>query len=187
MPEVASPPGYASAGSLGGDRGQSAYGASATMEAPASSSDLDRGIGYIRQMDAGFDPTRFGETASDIFFKMQAAWTTRDMGRASDVLTPEMQGFLQKDCDRMRAERRVNRLENVAVRTAEVTEAWQERGQDYVTVHFLASLLDYTTDETGTQVLDGSRTEPVKFEEFWTFVRPVGPNPWRLSAIQQAG
>ena len=187
QPELASPPGYASAGSLGGDRGQSAYGASATMEAPASSGDLDRGIGYIRQMDAGFDPRRFGETASDIFFKMQAAWTTRDMGRASDVLTPEMQAFLQKDCDRMRAERRVNRLENVAVRTAEVTEAWQERGQDYVTVHFLASLLDYTTDETGTQVLDGSRTEPVKFEEFWTFVRPVGPNPWRLSAIQQAG
>jgi predicted lipid-binding transport protein (Tim44 family) len=28
--------------------------------------------------------------------------------------------------------------------------------------------------------------EPVKFEEFWTFARPVNPNPWRLSAIQQA-
>jgi predicted lipid-binding transport protein (Tim44 family) len=21
--------------------------------------------------------------------------------------------------------------------------------------------------------------------EYWTFVRPVGPNPWRLGAIQQ--
>ncbi|MGH7412379.1 MAG: Tim44 domain-containing protein, partial [Candidatus Methylomirabilis sp.] len=28
--------------------------------------------------------------------------------------------------------------------------------------------------------------EPVTFEEFWTFTRPVGPNPWRLSAINQA-
>jgi len=26
----------------------------------------------------------------------------------------------------------------------------------------------------------------VKFEEYWTFARPVGPQPWRLSAIQQA-
>jgi len=34
-------------------------------------------------------------------------------------------------------------------------------------------------------VVEGSRTEPVKFEEFWTFVRPLGPNPWRLTAIQQ--
>ena len=71
------------------------------------------------------------------------------------------------------------------MRSAEITEAWQETGQDYVTVHFLASLLDYTTDESGAQVLEGSRTEPVKFEEYWTFARPVGPNPWKLSAIQQ--
>jgi len=34
-------------------------------------------------------------------------------------------------------------------------------------------------------VVEGSRAEPVKFEEYWTFVRPVGPNAWRLSAIQQ--
>ena len=160
--------------------------AATTMEAPASESDLDRGIGYVRQMDGSFDPKRFSETASDIFFRIQAAWSARDMARASDVLMPEMQGVLQKDCDRMRAEHRINRLENVAVRDADVTEAWQERGQDFVTVHFLANLLDYTTDETGTQVLDGSAMQPVKFEEYWTFVRPVGPNPWRLSAIQQA-
>ena len=87
---------------------------------------------------------------------------------------------------KLRAERRINRLENIAVRQAVVTEGWQEKGQDFVTLYFLASLLDYTTDESGAQVLDGSRTEPVKFEEYWTFTRPVGPNPWKLSAIQQS-
>ena len=101
-------------------------------------------------------------------------------------LTPEMQAQLQRDCDRLRAEQKINRLENIAVRTADVTEAWQESGQDYVTVRFLASLLDYTTDESGARVLEGSRTEPVKFEEYWTFARPVGPGPLKLSAIQQA-
>ncbi|MGZ8447683.1 MAG: TIM44-like domain-containing protein, partial [Candidatus Deferrimicrobiaceae bacterium] len=48
------------------------------------------------------------------------------------------------------------------------------------------NLLDYTTDEAG-KVLSGSDTVPVKFEEFWTFTRPVGPGGWRLSAIQQTG
>ncbi len=190
--QAASPPGYAPAAQYGRsdfqpggqvDSGSSA--ATATIEAPAAPSDLDRGVGHIRQMDAGFDQARLAETASDIFFKVQAAWMARDMGVVSALLTPEMHATLQKDCDRLRADRRINRLENIAVRLAEVTEAWQESGQDYATVHFLASLLDYTTDESGTQVLEGSRTEPVKFEEYWTFVRPVGPNPWRLSAIQQ--
>jgi len=75
--------------------------------------------------------------------------------------------------------------QNIAVRTAQLTEAWQEGGKDFATVWFLASLLDYTTDEAG-RLLDGSRAEPVKFEESWTFVRPVGRNSWRLSAMQQA-
>jgi predicted lipid-binding transport protein (Tim44 family) len=158
----------------------------ATMEAPAGPSDLERGLVHIRQMDPGFDPRVFSETASDVFFKVQGAWTARSMAGVSSLLMPEMSGTLQRDCDRLKAEHKVNRLENIAVRVAEVTEAWQESGQDFVTVHFLASLLDYTTDESGAQVLEGSRTEPVKFEEYWTFTRPVGPAAFRLSAIQQA-
>jgi len=136
-------------------------------------------------MDAGFDAAAFAETASDMFFKIQAAWTTRDMGRAADLLTAEMREVMQRQCDQLRADRRINHLENIAVRRAAVTEAWQEKGQDYVTVYFLASLLDYTTDESG-RVVEGSTTDPVKFEEYWTFVRPVGPNRFQLSAIQQA-
>jgi predicted lipid-binding transport protein (Tim44 family) len=158
----------------------------ATMEAPAGPSDLERGLGHIRQMDPGFDPRAFSETASDVFFKVQGAWTARSMAGVSSLLMPEMSGTLQRDCDRLKAEHKVNRLENIAVRGAEVTEAWQESGQDFVTVHFLASLLDYTTDESGAQVLEGSPSEPVKFEEYWTFTRPVGSAAFRLSAIQQA-
>ena len=158
----------------------------ATMEAPAGPSDLERGLAHIRQMDPGFDPRAFSETASDVFFKVQGAWTARSMAGVSSLLMPEMSGTLQRDCDRLKAEHKVNRLENIAVRVAEVTEAWQESGQDFVTVHFLASLLDYTTDESGAQVLEGSPSEPVKFEEYWTFTRPVGPAAFRLSAIQQA-
>jgi predicted lipid-binding transport protein (Tim44 family) len=158
----------------------------ATMDAPGSAGDLERGIEHIRQMDHDFDSRRFADTASDIFFKIQGAWMARDMAPARDVLTPEMYEAMQKDSERLRAEHRIDRMENIAVRAADVTEAWQETGRDYVTVHFLASMLDYTVDERTEQVVQGSRSEPVKFEEYWTFVRPVGPNPWQLSAIQQA-
>ena len=154
--------------------------------ASATPGDLDRGLSYIRQMDGGFDPARFSDQASDVFFKVQAAWMQRDMRSASAVLTPDMADILQKDCDRLRAQGRINRLENIAVRSVTPTEAWQEGGQDFLTVCFLASLLDYTVEESSGQVVDGSRSEPVKFEEYWTFTRPVGPNAWRLSAIQQA-
>jgi predicted lipid-binding transport protein (Tim44 family) len=155
-----------------------------TLEPPAGPTDLQAGVGHIRQMDAAFDPSRMAAAASDVFFKVQAAWMARDMGSARDSLTPEMCDRMQAQCAELKAQRRINRLENIAVRSTDVTEAWQEQGQDFVTVAFVASVLDYTTDESG-QVIDGSRTEPVRFEEYWTFVRPVGPHAWRLSAIQQ--
>jgi len=157
----------------------------ATATMAATESDRERGLRHIRQMDSAFDPAGFTDTASDAFFNVQSAWMARDMGRVRHLLTPEMYETMHKECERMRVERRVNRLENIAVRTMEVTEAWQESGQDFVTVHVLASLLDYTVDEASNQVLEGSRTAPVKFEEYWTFTRPIGPNAWQLSAIQQ--
>ena len=181
-PVQATAGGY-SGGSVWSPGNQSA--ASATVEAPAVGDDLERGVRNIRQMDAAFAPATFADTASDFFFKVQAGWMSRDMGSAREILTPEMYAEMQKEGDQLRAQRRVNRLENIAVRSVEVTEAWQENGQDYVTARFLANLLDYTVDEATGQVVEGSRTEPVKFEEYWTFVRPVGPGPWKLTAIQQ--
>jgi predicted lipid-binding transport protein (Tim44 family) len=167
---------------------QSGYapGAAATMDREDATSDLERGLGHIRQMDAGFDARRFSDTASDLFFRVQGAWMGRDMTPVRELLTPEMYEGMQKDCDRMRAEGHLDRMENIAVRAVQITEAWQESGRDYITVQFLASMLDYTIDERTNDVIKGSRTEALRFEEYWTFVRPVGPNPWRLSAIQQA-
>lgn len=159
---------------------------SATMDRSDTTLDLERGLGHIRQMDHAFDPRQFADLASDIFFKVQNAWMAREMASVRDVLTPEMYESMQKDTERLRAEHRIGRMENIAIRAVDVTEAWQESGREYITVRFLASMLDYTLDERTNQVVEGSRSEPVKFEEYWTFVRPVGPNTWQLSAIQQA-
>ena len=96
-----------------------------------------------------------------------------------------MFGILSNDADKLKQERKINKVENIAVRSVDIGEVWQESGRDYITVKFYANLLDYTVDENTGQVVSGSKTEPVKFEEYWTFRRPVGNHPWRLSAIQQ--
>jgi predicted lipid-binding transport protein (Tim44 family) len=109
----------------------------------------------------------------------------RDLAPVSGLLSEEMRRTFQEDIDRLLSEKRVNRLENIAVRSVEVAEAWQEQGQDYITALIYANLLDYTTDDATGQVVSGSKTDPVKFEEFWTFTRPVGSGSWKLSAINQ--
>jgi predicted lipid-binding transport protein (Tim44 family) len=94
-----------------------------------------------------------------------------------------MYGELQAQCDRLRSNRRANRVEEIEIRTV-ITEAWQESGRDYVTAYIAGSMVDYTVDDVSDGLLDGSRTIARNVEEFWTFTRPAGLNFWMLSAIQ---
>ncbi|MBT1073214.1 Tim44 domain-containing protein [Pelotalea chapellei] len=174
------------------DQGRNQGGYQAGSAIPASSgytaieeATADTGLAHIRQMDSTFDEERFNDMVMDHFFKIQGAWMNRDLSTASLLLTEEMKRIFQEDMNRLLQEKRTNRLENIAVRNVEITEVWQESGQDYITTLIYANLLDYTTDDNTGAVVSGSKTDPVKFEEHWTFTRPVGNNPWRLSAISQ--
>jgi predicted lipid-binding transport protein (Tim44 family) len=189
--QAASQPAYA--GTAGG---ASAYGAAESMgggtatitpEMPAAETgDLERGIAHIRSMDGAFDPTAVVDTARRMFQGVQQAVTMRDVAWMRDHFGSEIFATLQTQCDRLRADKRTNRMEKIDVRGADVTEAWQETGHDYVTVRLTGSMLDYTVDDATSDVVDGSRTTPSDFDEYWTFTRPVGPNRWTLSAIQTA-
>ena len=159
-----------------------------TYSAPLQNSDQDieTGIAHIQSMDPNFDPTAFKDWVQDLFFKIQAAWGNQDLSPVNPFLTDEMKGIFSKDLEAQKAANQINRLENIAVRSVDITEAWQEEGKDFISILFYANLLDYTIDKASGAVVSGSKTEPVKFREFWTFVRPVGGRgTWQLSAIQQ--
>ncbi|PYJ64579.1 MAG: hypothetical protein DME76_19610 [Verrucomicrobia bacterium] len=85
----------------------------------------------------------------------------------------------------LRNQGRRNCIENIALRNTEITEACTEQSQDYITVHVEANLEDFTIDEKSGITVAGSKSDLVDFEEFWTFSRPVGPNRWKLTAVQQ--
>jgi predicted lipid-binding transport protein (Tim44 family) len=147
--------------------------------------DLEKGLGQIKAMDPLFAEDKFKDQAMDFFFKIQGAWGDRDMSTVKHLLTGEMLRVLQEDADKMRKDGLINKIEKIAVREVNLTEAWQEYGQDYITFRVYATLLDYTVDEKTGEIVSGSKTDPVKFEEYWTFTRPLGNNPWQLSAISQ--
>jgi predicted lipid-binding transport protein (Tim44 family) len=143
------------------------------------------GLRHIREMDSSFSEKSFKDLSEDIFFKIQGAWTKRDLGNVRNLLSPEMLSVFQQDVNRMLAEKRINRLENIAMREVEIVEAGQDRGAEVITARFYANLLDYTTDDKTTQVISGSTSDPVKFVEYWTFSRNVGEKNWVLAGITQ--
>lgn len=176
------------AGAEGGSYSQYSYGEPAPQpvyDAPAQDDPVSRGLGHIMSMDGSFDESRFKESAEDMFFKIQGAWTRRDLSPVRNLLTPQMLNTFQENINRDLAAKQVNRLENIAVRQVEIVDAVQDQGEEYITVKFLASLLDYYVDESTNQVVSGSSSDPVKFLEYWTFHRKVGGRDWALAGITQ--
>ena len=153
------------------------------QEAPPSN-DID--YRSLTMMDRSFDPNQFLKTAQDIFFKVQGAWNKQDTTVLRSLCVSELMQTWEQELNDLRARGHQNKMENIALRGSEITEAWTENGQDYITVRLHANLLDYTVDQKSGNVVSGNNSDPIEFEEYWTFTRPVGPNPWKLTAVQQA-
>jgi predicted lipid-binding transport protein (Tim44 family) len=125
------------------------------------------------------------ETVEDIFFRVQGAWTRRDLTPVQDYVERDVARTLDADLQDLKDRREINRLENISVRNLEFSEPWYEGDRELVRVRFTASLLDYTVDESTGALKSGSNTEPVKFDEYWIFAKSQGRSSWQLAGIEQ--
>jgi len=145
---------------------------------------VEEGMAQIRENDRSFDKDYFVEIASDVFFKIQAGWMRRDLDSyrhlIGDQLALEYEGHFAE----MRQKGHINKLESIAVRNVKIIAAGSDGIEDFVTVLFAANLLDYTVDDKNGELIEGSMTNPVKFDEKWTWARPVRSDEWKLEGIE---
>ncbi|RYZ51447.1 MAG: Tim44 domain-containing protein [Proteobacteria bacterium] len=125
------------------------------------------------------------DEASDIFFKVQGAFTRRDLSSVGEILGQDVYQALNQDVRDLKDKKQINRLENISVRKVDVLDRWNEQGAEFAKVRFTANLLDYTVDETSNSIISGSASDPVKFEEDWIFCRQTAYAAWQLVGIQQ--
>lgn len=145
---------------------------------------LEEGFEQIGQYDKGFDANYFKEVASDVFFQIQAGWMRRDLDSYKHLLGSQIAAEYDRHFADMRQKGEINKLESIAIRTVDITQAGSDGKEDFITVKFTANLLDYTVDDTSGELIDGSMTNPVKFEEEWTWARPTGTQEWKLEGIK---
>jgi predicted lipid-binding transport protein (Tim44 family) len=167
-----------------GNTGYQAPAGAAIEETPAINNDID--YRSLTMMDRSFDPNQFLKTAQDTFFKVQGAWNKQDTAALRSLCGSELMQTWEQELKDLRARGHQNKMENIALRESEITEAWTENGQDFISVRLHANLLDYTVDQKSGNVVSGNNSDPIEFQEYWTFTRPVGPNKWKLTAVQQA-
>ncbi|MBF0422135.1 MAG: Tim44 domain-containing protein [Magnetococcales bacterium] len=148
--------------------------------------EVSQGLEHIATMDPNFSEERFLAGARLAYQQMQKAWCDGSLDNLKPLLTPAMAMRIQSDLQARQHPNHQDVIENIQFQKVQISEAWQESGDDWITVWFQVAMLEYSLDAHGT-VIDGNRQIPVTVEEYWTFTRKVGsrdPN-WQLSAIQQ--
>ncbi len=142
------------------------------------------GVREIWSVDSGFDPDAFKETAQDLFFKIQAGWTRRDVSVLKPFVGDQLLDEYEAHFKELRQKGHINRLENIAVRNVDLAGAGVQDGEIFATVRFTANLLDYTVDEASGEIVGGDSENSVKFDEEWTFATPVGKRVWKLEGVE---
>ena len=158
--------------------------ASGNIPDMASGDPVGEELNTVRHYDPGFDPEGFKEFVQDVFFKVQAAWTRRDISVMKQYLGTQLLSEYEQHFADLKAKGQENRLENIAVRKVDIVDMGEMGGEPFVIIQFRANLLDYTVDEATGKVIEGSSSEPVKFLERWAFSKS-GSSDWKLEGIQE--
>lgn len=120
----------------------------------------------------------------DVFYRVQTAWSRRDLKAVRTLMTPEMYYNLESDLSDLLEAREINRLENISIADVDLVKTWREEGDLLLGARIVAYMLDYTVNETSQAILKGSSTDPIRFEETWIFQKSTTGSQWMLAGIQ---
>lgn len=81
--------------------------------------------------------------------------------------------------ERYRQSGLTNRIEALEIEKVIPCKIEQDAFYDAITVRIFASMIDYTMRDADGAVVEGSKTTPRRFSEYWTFIRRSGFDPAR--------
>jgi hypothetical protein len=140
------------------------------MPAPVITPDLAGQFDELKKRDPSFSEQSFEDMASTAFFKIQEAWSKKDMGIARSFVSPALLGRFEAQIAEFKKMGRTNVMEQLTIGALDLVEAVHDGGYDYVTARVNAAAADYTVDDKSGQLVGGSK-EIKSFTEYWTFLR----------------
>jgi uncharacterized tellurite resistance protein B-like protein len=131
-----------------------------------------RSLDAMRQRDPGFSDQAFIGRASRAFTLLQEGWSNQDLSKVRAFISDGVRERFELQFDMQRAQGFRNRLEDIAILSADVAAASSDRHFDTVHVRFQASMRDEDVHIQTGKVLRRTTSEP--FTEYWTFLRRPG-------------
>jgi predicted lipid-binding transport protein (Tim44 family) len=149
-----------------------------TEQAPEKGTDLPTvieanlqpALGALAEKDPAFSQAAFSQRIRLVFETMQKAWSSRDWIKVRPYLSDRL---FQAQLYWIEAYKRAhlrNLNQQTVITKIQLARVSSDKYFDGITVRLYAQGLDYVVDDDD-QLVCGSKSEPRKYSEYWTFIR----------------
>lgn len=128
----------------------------------------------IQAEDPLFNKVEFLGWASDMFVKLQYAWSDRDLEDIRHFVTPELYEKTNGQVQRYIVNKQINKLERVSVNIAKLKSFEHQGDRDVLKVILDTKMIDYIVDENTGEVIRGDQAVNVMNPYILTFSRKSG-------------
>lgn len=145
-----------------------------TQKNPFDLENEKRVLDEIMQSDSLFNKEDFVSWSSDLFVKMQYAWSARDLETLRSFETPEFYEQSATQINSYIQNKRINKIERVSVNICKLYEFHQSGDKESLSVILKSNMVDYIVDETTGDVIKGDKDTHRENTYILTFVRAKG-------------
>lgn len=135
---------------------------------------LVNNLSELKERDPGFNESRFLEDVSNLYVRMQNAWTARDLTPIRTRLTSELYAKSDRQVQTYIKNAQTNHVERISILNSKIAGCTRDERNDIITVDFTARVVDYVTDDRTGNIVRGSNSRELFMTYRWTFIRTLG-------------
>lgn len=132
-----------------------------------------RPMAEYRSLDPDFNEAELRETVSNLYVRMQNAWSAGDISDLRPYFTDALFTQFERQLAQKRAQGLTNRMDRISVQSVVLRGFTQSGGCDHIIAQLQTRLVDYTVDKTG-KVVSGSPDREKFMTYEWDLSRTSG-------------
>ncbi len=140
-------------------------------------------IELSQELDPLWNYDEMTNFTSDVFMRMQHAWSERDMDLVKDIVTERLYLDFKKQLDWMKVKREQNLLEDIELKKVEIIgdEDYLDNELDRFTVYIKGKMIDYKISDKTMKIIENKSKKKKAFLDLYYFTRHE--NKWLLDKI----
>lgn len=116
-----------------------------------------RPMSEYASLDPAFDQQAFAEKLSNLYVKMQNAWTDKDIEPLRPYFTDAIFAQMERQLNAYKVKGYTNYVERIAVLSVKTRGVKQSGGEDHIYVELQTRIVDYTLEDAIGNLVSGNK------------------------------